>query len=134
MKIKKIKVPFYKWVIISIVAETFDDKDAVIKKMKSLRIVSDYIDEVEDKFDSKATGGANCYYNDGRLLCIIVTFPHKSAKEYASTLIHEGRHAADRIIDTTGIEGAEATAYLTEFVTTEIVKDYIKDETYRVES
>lgn len=131
MKVKKIKVPFYKWVIISIIIETYEDKPLVLKKMRSLHMRLDDIENVSEMLDGEAIGGANCYYNDNKLLCVIITFPHRDSRTMASTLIHEGRHAADRIIETTGLEGSEAVAYLTEYVTMEIVRDYIKDETYR---
>lgn len=131
MKVKTIKVPFYKWVIISIVIEKYEDKLAVLKKMKALHMRLDDIENMSELLDGEALGGANCYYNDNKLLCVIVTFPHRDSMTLTSTLIHEGRHAADRIIETVGLEGSEAAAYLTEHVTMELIKDYIKDETYR---
>ena len=127
MKVKKIKVPYYKWVVVSIIIESYEDKDLVVKKMHSLQMRSEDIDNVVELIDNEALGGAVCHYNSNKLMCVIVTFPHKSTKALTSTLIHEGRHASDKIIETTGLEGSEACAYLTEYVILEIISDYIKD-------
>jgi hypothetical protein len=129
MKVKKIKVPFYKWEVISIIIEEHSEKNEVLKKMKSLKMCQADIDNVVDLLDKEATGGALCHYNSGRLLCVIVTFPQNNIKELVSTLIHEARHAADRIIESVGLEGAEAAAYLSEYITLKMIEDYIiKDE------
>lgn len=128
MKVKKIKVPFYKWSVVSIIIEDFADKDEVIKKMKSLGMLPENINNISEMCENEAVGGAVCHCNKSKLLLIIVTFPHTSTKSLVSTLIHEGRHAADTIISSAGLEGLEASAYLSEFVIFEMIKDYIKDE------
>lgn len=128
MKVKKIKVPYYKWVIISIVAEKQEDREAVVKEMKKHKMLSEDIENIEKMFDRESVEGAVCHYNDGKLLCVIITFPHKNTEGLVSTLIHEGRHAADRIIESVNLEGVESAAYLNEYISTEMIKDYIKDE------
>jgi hypothetical protein len=132
MKIKKIKVPFYKWKIISIIIDNHKEKDEIVKVMEKYEMRKEDIDNIVDMMDSEAIGGAVCHYNDSKLLCVIITFPHNSIKSLVSTLIHEGRHATDRVIATTGIEGEEASAYLNEYITTKIVKDFIKNETNKI--
>lgn len=127
MKVKKFKVPFYKWTMVSIVAESFDDKDAVLKKMKSLKMRKEDIDEVGENFDKKATSGALCCYNIGELMTVAICYPHTTVRELASTLIHEGRHSTDKIVNTVGLEGMEAPAYLNEFITITLIEDYLKD-------
>lgn len=132
MKITKIKVPYYKHTIVSVVAETKDDVDGVLKSMKKYHMPQEHIDSVKQEFDSGATGGAEIFYNDGALLILVVTYPHPTAVALVSTLLHEGRHATDRIISNVGLEGPEAAAYLEQYITTELIKDYIKDETYSI--
>ena len=132
MKVKKIKVPYYKHYVISVVAESKDESEAVLKQMKKYHIPAEHISSVKSEFENGATGGAEIFYNDGALLILIVNYPHKNASALVSTLIHEGRHAADRIINITGLEGPEAAAYLEQYITTELIKDYIKDEVYLI--
>ena len=61
MRVKKIKVPFYKWEIVSIVIESHDEKEIVAKKMKSLRMRKEDIEEVSDMLDKEASGGGLCF-------------------------------------------------------------------------
>lgn len=129
MKVKRIKVPFYKWKMISIIVESWDDKESVVKKMKSLQMRKEDIQEVSDMLDKEATDGGVCFYNNGRLLAVSIVYPTKTIKNTVSTLIHEGRHFADRIISDISLEGTEAAAYLTEFIIVEMISDYIRDET-----
>lgn len=131
MKVKKIKVPYYKWTVISITMETYKDKDIVLKKMKSLKMLPEDIKNISNMADDEAINGAVCHYNDGRLTSVIIVLPHSDSVQLVSTLIHEGRHATDRIIELNGLEGLESAAYLNEYITTELIKDYIKDETYK---
>ena len=67
-------------------------------------------------------------FNDSRLLAVSITYPAKTIKDLVGTLIHEGRHATDRIVETTNIEGAEAPAYLTEYVIVKMISDYLKED------
>lgn len=127
MKVKKIKVPYYKWTVVSIVIESYEEKDLIVKKMHSFKMRPEDIDNVVDMIEKEATGGALCHYNDSKLLCVIITFPHKTTRDLVATLIHEGRHATDRVIDTAGLEGVESAAYLNEYVVIEMISDYIKD-------
>ena len=132
MKIKKIKVPYYKHTIISTIADSKDSGEEILKLMKRHHIPAEHIESVKAEFDGGANGGAEIFYNDGALLIFIVTYPHKNACLLVSTLVHEGRHAADRIINNTGLEGPEAAAYLEQYIIMELIKDYIKDEAYTV--
>jgi hypothetical protein len=131
MKVQKFKVPFYKYFIVSVIIESYKDKDEIIKVMKKYKMRPEDKDVILNDLEKEAFGGAYCYYNDGKLLCLIVTFPHKDAKSLVSTLLHEGRHASDKIISVTGLEGVEAAAYLSEYIQTKLILDYIKDETYQ---
>ena len=131
MRIKKIKVPFYKWEVICMIAHTLDDKEAILKKMRSLHMRSEDIEEIEEQFNTQSYGGATIYYNSGLLLSVIIVLPHLCIKDLVSTLIHEGRHAADKIIDTAELEGPEAAAYLNTYITMELIKDYIKEDEVR---
>lgn len=130
MKLKKIKVPFYKWKIYSIVVESFEDRKEVLKKLKALKLTEDHLSDVEALFDNEAINGANCYHNRGGLFSVIITMPHPNAVELVSTLLHEGDHIKDIIEEVTRIEGTEAKAYLGEYIQIELIKEYIKDETY----
>lgn len=128
MKVKQTKVPYYKWRVITILVENYEDKPALIKKMHSLRMREEDVENISTMMDDEANGGAVCHYNLGKLISIIIVFPHKDIPTLVSTLIHEGRHAADKIIETTGIEGYESAAYLTEYVTFKLIEEYLKDE------
>lgn len=125
MKVKKINVPFYKWKIVSLVAESHSDVDQVAKEMKKYKLSDSEITNIREQFSREAFGGGVIYYNDSCLFILLIVYPHTSTKECVSTLLHEGRHAADRIIESIGLEGGESTAYLSEYVTFELIKDYI---------
>lgn len=128
MKIKKIRVPYYKWFMKVVIADNHNEVDAVLKEAKAFTLSQQYQDAVKDKFENSAMDGADLYYNEGRLEMLLIVYPHSSVRQLVSTLIHEGRHAADEVINTTGLEGSESAAYLTENITFKLVKDYIKDE------
>ena len=134
MKVKKINVPFYKWKVIYLIAEYHKDKDDIIKYMKRYKMEPNDIENVSDMFDRKAIEGALCHYNTGKLMCVIVVFPQPDNYTLAGVLIHESRHAVDKIIETVNLECAESMAYLDEYVTLQALKDYIKEKKYEIHS
>lgn len=111
-----------------LVAESHSDKDAILKEAKDFNLSQEYLNSVEQKFDNDATNGADLFYNDNGLVMLLIVYPHTSILEIASTMIHEGRHAADTVIDSVGLEGKESFAYLNEYITLKLIKDYLKDE------
>ena len=125
MKIKKFEVPYYKWRVICMLVDNYADKEAVTKKMRTLHMRDESVKEIENQFDTKCHGGATIYYNSGTLEIVILVMPHFSVLELVSTLVHEGRHAADHVIESVGLEGDEASAYLTQHIIVELIKDYI---------
>ena len=106
--------------------------NSICRRGRGHHIPAEHIESVKAEFDGGANGGAEIFYNDGALLIFIVTYPHKNACLLVSTLVHEGRHVADRIINNTGLEGPEAAAYLEQYIIMELIKDYVKDEAYTV--
>lgn len=125
MKINKIKVPLYNYNVISVIVESYDEGEAIAKLMRKYGLSKDNINALMELLQNQAMNGANCYYNDNKLTALIVTFPHKNNIELCSTLVHEGRHAADRFISLSGLEGVEAAAYLNEYITINMIKEYI---------
>lgn len=134
MKTTKIDVPFYKWKIVSLVAESYEDFSNIAKSMRKYYLGDDCIADVKEMFDSRISGGAIVYYNNSRLFILIVVCPHTDTVELASTLVHEGRHAADRIISVTQLDGVEGPAYLNEFITINLIKDYIAYKKFEYET
>ena len=134
MKVKEINVPFYKWKIVSIVAESYNDFPSIAKQMKRCGLGKDNINDVKEMFEKQANGGAIIYYNDSRLLTVVICYPHPDTVELVSTLIHEGRHAADRIISSTQLDGVEGPAYLNEYITLLLIKEYIIYEKFNYET
>ena len=134
MKITKIDVPFYKWHVVSLVAESYNDFPDIAKQMKKYGLGKDNINDVKEMFEKQASGGAIVYYNDSRLLTLIVVYPHPDTVELVSTLIHEGRHSADRIISVTQLDGVEGPAYLNEYITLLLIKEYIIYEKFNYET
>lgn len=128
MKVKQINVPYYKWKVITITIEDYKDKDEVNKKMHSLRMRDEDIENINNMIDGESSEGAVCHFNLSRLWAVIIVFPHKKVKDFVSTLVHEGRHAADEVIETVGLEGSESAAYLTEYIIFKMIEEYIKDE------
>ena len=105
--------------------DNYADKEAVTKKMRALHMRDESVKEIENQFDTKCHGGATIYYNSGTLEIVILVMPHYSIIDLVSTLVHEGRHSADHVIESVGLEGAEAAAYLNQYITIELIKDYI---------
>ncbi len=134
MKVKKISVPFYKWKVVYLIAESHEDCPEVLKYMKKFKMRTEDIENVADMFENRAVEGALCHYNTGKLITVIVVFPQPDNFSLVGVLIHESRHAVDKIIETTNLEGAESMAYLDEFVTLEAIKDYIKEKKYAIHS
>jgi len=132
MIVKKFKIPFYKWSAIIIIAESFDEKDKVIKALKPYNLMDEDLAEIDKGFEEHARDGARCFYHTGRLQAVVLCYPHTSNKELVATLVHEGRHITDAIVETNGLEGVEAAAYLNEFIDLEMLKSYIKDEVYKI--
>lgn len=128
MKLTKIKVPFYKWKIISIIVDNHKEQDAALNILKKYHVTKEHIELVTSQFTSEAMDGAVCLYNNNKLITVIVVYPHTSVEELVATLIHEGRHAADNIIDIVNLEGLESAAYLNEYITLNLIKDYIINE------
>lgn len=126
---KRIKIPFYKWKVTSIIIEDYEkDEPSVVAKMEELNMEEQQINNIRDHFDLKSYNGAYCCYHSGKLLTLIIVFPHTSTYELVSTLLHEGRHVADKVIESVGLEGFESAAYLQEYIQMKLIKPYIKDE------
>lgn len=117
MKIANIQVPFYKWRITTILLQSQKDFAPLLKKLRNTYQLADkYYSDLSDKLKLLPYDGAVVYYNEGKLLILVIIYQHKSKSELRNTIIHEGSHAADKIIESCGLEGTEARAYLTEYV------------------
>ena len=60
MKVKKIKVPYYKHTIISTIADSKDSGEEILKLMKRYHIPAEHIESVRTEFDGGANGLIDC--------------------------------------------------------------------------
>lgn len=126
MKRFEFEVPLYKYKIIVILMKSIKDKDLVLKEAKKLNLNEDHLAELVKMLEQDSYDGANIYYHRGKLKIFIVMFPHSSVESLLGTIIHEGRHATDEVVEACNIEGREAPAYLNEDICVKIIKEFIK--------
>lgn len=117
MKITNIKVPFYKWQVITIYLQSKKDFEPLMKKLKNTyELAEQHCQEMRGVLRLEPYDGARVFYNEGKLLILVVIYQHRSKKELEKTIIHEASHATDKIIESCGLEGTEARAYLNEYI------------------
>lgn len=131
MKIKKFEVPYYKWNVSLLIAESHDDCPIVVRHMKAFKIPKESIDDVCHQFEVESRNGGIIFSNESRLLQLVIIYPHDTIKNLVSTLLHEARHATDKIIEINGLDGDEALAYLSQFICSKFIEDYIKEDEVR---
>lgn len=129
MKITSIKVPFYKWQVTTIYLQSKKDFEPLMKKLRNTYELADtYCQEMRNILKLEPYDGARVFYNEGKLLILVVIYQHKSKKELKKTIIHEASHATDKIIESCGLEGTEARAYLNEYICSELLEGLLTNK------
>jgi len=129
MKITNVQVPFYKWKITAIHLQSKKDFEPLLKKLKNTYEISDrYYEDISTKLKLLPYDGAVVYYNEGKLLILVIIYPHKSKLELRKTIIHESSHATDKVVESCGLEGTEARAYLNEYICSELLEGLLTNK------
>lgn len=116
MKKVKFKIPIYNFNVTFIEAESFNDKEKVIKEMKAMKCPQECIDEVIEGFNMQSMNSAWTFNNCYILTFLVIVLPCTDKVTRRSVVNHEKRHIEDKLIKHCDINDIEASAYIAGFI------------------
>ena len=112
MKRTKIKIPIYDSTIILIHIEGKQDKDKILKEMKSFNCPQEDIEDVQKSIEEEDTNGGWTFRKMGLRLFLVMILPCVNEEIRRDIVAHEKRHVEDRLLQHCSIDDIEASAYL----------------------
>lgn len=116
MKYYKFKIKIYDWDIFYIEVESKKDAKKVVKKLESIGVPKDAMDDVGPAIKNNAQNGGEHFYNSGRRWSIILMYQASNNSRKFEIICHEKRHIEDRIMEHLGLEGTEAGAFIAGYI------------------
>ena len=124
---KEIYVPIYSYMVRYVEIEDFSygEKRRVLSYMRN-NGYGDFEESIRSKIDEKIAGAGTTYSNNSRSEICILIYPQPSKERRFETIMHEKRHCEDFIIERLGVDDMEAAAYLSGWLSVQIMKDDIQ--------
>ena len=121
MKVRRIKIPIFKYNITLIEIEDYYDYKIIGKELKRFHIPKETFDEIINN-TRNSLGGAITLNNKYALQIIVVIYKQCNEITRFGTINHEKRHVVDDIVNNLGIKDSETAAYLDGYISTRIFR------------
>jgi len=118
MKIKTVNIDVYDWEVVFVFISK-SDKD-INNFGKTNNLLKEDIEEINDKIAEESINGGITIFNTHRVAFVIL-YSTTSKKQKINSLTHEIRHVVDKIMEYSNIEDWESPAYLTGYISGEIL-------------
>ena len=104
----------------------FDSTQKVVKKLESIGVPKDAMDDVGPAIKNNAQNGGEHFYNLGRRWSIILMYQASNNSRKFEIICHEKRHIEDRIMEHLGLEGTEAGAFIAGYIAKKLTPIILK--------
>ena len=120
MKVKRIKIPIFKYNLTFIEVEEYEDYKIIGKELKRFNLPEQDYDEII-RNTRYSYDGAITLSNGGTMQIVVVIYKSSSEKNRLENINHEKRHVVDDIVTSLEIKDKETPAYIDGYISSKIL-------------